>query len=265
MAVYNSNCLSCHGVMGAGGELGPPLSSGSHPDANTSDAVVFRLIKNGVAGTIMPGWSDKLSDDDIWKIALYIRGIRGNAADAPVAGNVAHGEEIFYGKGQCGNCHMVKGKGGITGPELSNIAAMRKVTTIVDALTKPKHKIYPGGSAHIKVLSAMDNYLPVRVVLKNRKVVSGTLLNENLSSLQILGEDQELHMIDRATVASETYADKSAMPTDYDKRLTPVEFTDLLAYVTRQSVKPPTPGGTPAQAPVTRNTPPAAAAPAAAR
>ncbi|HET7158623.1 MAG TPA: hypothetical protein VFI62_06485, partial [Burkholderiales bacterium] len=32
---------------------------------------------------------------------------------------------------------------------------------------------------------------------------------------------------------------KSLMPTDYDKRLTPDEFKDLMAFLTRQGMKPP--------------------------
>ena len=35
--------------------------------------------------------------------------------DAPVAGNVAHGEEIFWGKADCGACHMMRGRGGLIG------------------------------------------------------------------------------------------------------------------------------------------------------
>ena len=41
------------------------------------------------------------------------------------------------------------------------------------------------------------------------------------------------------------YQPKSLMPTDYDKRLTPQEFQDLLAFLTRLYVAPlpPLPGG----------------------
>ena len=36
---------------------------------------------------------------------------------------------------------MIKAKGGILGPDLSNLGGTRKVQDIVDALTKEKHKI----------------------------------------------------------------------------------------------------------------------------
>jgi hypothetical protein len=39
------------------------------------------------------------------------------------------------------------------------------------------------------------------------------------------------------------YEPKSLMPTDYDKRLTPTEFQDLMAFLTRLYVAPPSPAG----------------------
>ena len=237
-ALFGTNCASCHGLMGAGAATGPILASGTRNDTVATDESLFKMIKAGVPGTIMPGWDGKMSDDDIWKVAAYIKGLRGPAINAPVPGDVVHGEEIFFGKGQYGNCHMVKGRGGMSGPELSNIATGRKVANMVDALTKPKHHIYGFGSAHIRALTALDSYLPVKVVPKSGKPVNGTLMNESVTSLQILGDDGELHLLDRADVRSMTVADKSPMPTDYDKRLTPVEFNDLLAFLSRQSTRP---------------------------
>ena len=236
MAVYNTNCTACHGVSGIGAELGSELVSGTRPDTAATDASIFKTVKNGVAGTTMPAWSGKLSDDDIWKVAAYIKGIRGNAIDAPVAGNVGHGQQVFTA--QCSSCHTVNGQGGMTGPDLSNIASGRKVATIVDALTKPKHKLYSGGSAHIKSILPLNNYLPVKVTMRDGKVISGVLMNESSDAFEILGDDKSLHVIDRADVRKEDIQSTSLMPTNYDKKLTPVEFTDLLAYVTRLSTRP---------------------------
>ena len=235
---YNTNCAACHGTYGAGTQTGTELASGMRADLADQDSVIFKRIKGGAPGTLMPAWGGKLSDDDIWKIAAYIRGMRGFAVNAPVPGDVTHGHDVFYGKGQCSSCHMISGKGGISGPELSGIADIRKVSSLVAALTKPMHHVYGGGGAHLGTLVGMTNYLQVRVVQKNGKIVTGALMDESLDSLQILGSDNELHLLDRATVRSETVESKSAMPTDYDKKLTPVEFTDLLAFLSRQSTKP---------------------------
>jgi mono/diheme cytochrome c family protein len=45
-------------------------------------------------------------------VAAYIRSLRATASDAFVPGDVAHSEEIFRGKGRCGECHMIRGRNG---------------------------------------------------------------------------------------------------------------------------------------------------------
>jgi hypothetical protein len=52
----------------------------------------------------------------------------------------------------------------------------------------------------------------------------------------MLGSDNELHMFARDELRQVVYQPKSLMPTDYDKRLTPEEFQDLLAFLSRLAV-----------------------------
>jgi cytochrome c oxidase cbb3-type subunit III len=239
-SLYAQHCTGCHGPNGSAGEIGPAIVSGDRAGFGASDAQVFNTIKNGVPGTPMA--PQKLSDDEIWKITTYIHALRGTAIDNPSPGDVAHGEQIFWGKGQCGNCHMLGGKGGLTAPDLNNIAGTRKATAIVDALTKEQHHEYGSGGAHLKSLPPMDSYLPVHVTTADGKVIDGILLNQDGYSLQMMGNDQRLHSFDRARLRRVGIEPKSLMPTDYDKRLTPDEFKDLLAFLTRQGMKPPPTG-----------------------
>jgi hypothetical protein len=51
----------------------------------------------------------------------------------------------------------------------------------------------------------------------------------------MLGSDNELHMFTRDELREVVHEPKSLMPTDYDKRLTPGEFDDLLAFLSRQA------------------------------
>jgi putative heme-binding domain-containing protein len=237
-ALYNKTCTSCHGANGGGGEIGPAIVAGDRTDIGVSDAQTFNIIKNGVAGT--PMRPQGLPDSDIWKIVAYIHALRGTAIDNPLPGDVAHGEQVFLTKGQCGTCHMLSGKGGLTAPDLSNIAGVRKSSSIVDALTKEKHRINGSGGAHLRMLPTMDEYLPVHVTTADGKTIDGVLLNEDGYSLQLIGNDNQLHLFDRARLRRVVVEPKSLMPTDYDKRLTPAEFKDLLAFLTRQgTVAPP--------------------------
>ena len=237
--LYNETCTACHGKDGKGGELGPPVASQNRRYLRRSDDEVFDALKNGISGTQMPPFSGQFSDDQIWRVTAYIRGLRGTAVDTPAAGNVAGGEAIFWGKGTCGNCHMIKAKGGIIGPDLSNLGGQRKVQDIADALTKVEHKIAADGGTHDSTLLPMSTYQPVRVTTKDGKVISGILKNEDSFSLQVLGRDDlTIHRFKRQDV--QVYYDpNSVMPHDWDRRLSASEFQDLMAFLTRLYVAPP--------------------------
>jgi putative heme-binding domain-containing protein len=240
-ALYHKTCTTCHGANGGGGEIGPAIVAGDRMDIGVSDAQTFNIIKNGVQGT--PMRPQALPDSDIWKIVSYIHSLRGTAIDNPLPGDVAHGEAVFSGKGQCSSCHMLGGKGGLTAPDLSNIAGTRKSSSIVDALTKAQHRVFGSGGAHLRALPAMDSYLPVHVTTADGKTVDGILLNEDGYSLQMIGNDNQLHLFDRAKLRRVVVEPKSLMPTDYDKRLTADEFKDLLAFLSRQGYKVPATAG----------------------
>jgi putative heme-binding domain-containing protein len=237
---YNQNCTSCHGPNGGAGEIGPEIIHNlSVPlRGELNDNQILDVIRNGEPGTVMPAWKGKLADDDILKIGAFLHSLRGTAIDNPLPGNAAHGEEIFWGKGQCGTCHMLGGRGGLRGPDLTNIAGERKSNLIIDALTKPNHRVYGDGGVHLRALPAMDTYDAVHITLNNGRTVDGVLLNQDSYSLQLMGDDNELHLLDRAQVKA--VAEKPPlMPTDYDKRLSKEEFADLMAFLTRQGRKTP--------------------------
>jgi putative heme-binding domain-containing protein len=237
--IYAKTCTGCHGPEGAAGEIGPAIVSGEQADRR-NDTQILTTIRNGVSGTPMPAFAGKLADDDILRVGAYLHALRGTAIDNPSSGNAAAGEQIFFGKGQCSNCHMLHGKGGLTAPDLSNIAGMRKTASIVDALTKPEHHIFGDGGSHLLSLPAMDTWLPAHVTTTDGKTVNGVLLNEDSYSVQIMGDDQQLHLFDRDKLKRFDVEAKSRMPTDYDKRLSADEFRDLLAFLTRQGTEPKT-------------------------
>ena len=180
-----------------------------------------------------------LPANDAWKVTAYIHGLRGTAIDTPAKGDVAQGEAIFWGKGKCGDCHMINGKGGLSGPDLSNVAGIRKYSSIVDALTKVQHRVATDGGSHAQALFPVTTYQPVRVTMRNGKVINGVLRNEDSYTLQVFGSDNQLYLLDRDKLKEVYYVPKSLMPTDFDKRLTATEFQDLMAYLTRLAVPPP--------------------------
>jgi putative heme-binding domain-containing protein len=232
---YNRACTVCHGLDGAPGEMAPALGLEGRRFATRNAAEIFDAIKNGIPATGMPPFPD-MSDPDIWRITAYIQALRGTAIDAPTTGNVAAGEAIFWGKGACGQCHMVGGKGGILGPELSAIADLRKTASIIDALTKNEYRVQGDGGAIPRRLEPPNDYAVVRVTLPDGKVLRGVVKNENSISLQLLGvDDSRLHLLDRRQLRDVQYEKASLMPRDYRTRLTEPEFQDLMAFLTRLS------------------------------
>ena len=235
--LFNSTCTSCHGANGAAGEFGPGLAIPGRSYARTTDSQIFDAIQHGIPGTPMPAHQSKLTDDQIWKVAAYVKGLRGTAIDAPSPGDVAAGEAVFRGKGQCNSCHMVNGQGSIVGPDLTNLASLRKTNSIIDALTKEQHRVYGPGGAQPHLLTPLSVWPVVRVTTADGKTVRGVLRNEDSFSLQVMGLDEQLHLYDRSRVKV-VYEPKGLMPTDYDKKLSKDEFNNLLAYLTRLGTPP---------------------------
>jgi len=136
---------------------------------------------------------------------------------------VAHGEQIFWNKGQCGSCHMMRGRGGIAGPDLSNVAAEQTLQRIRDALNKPRERIPPG-------------YQPVEVITKDGQRLSGIAKNDNNFSLQLLDSHDRLQFFTSDELREVIYQKQSLMPSNYGKALTAGELQDLVAFLSRQIV-----------------------------
>jgi putative heme-binding domain-containing protein len=216
--IYNRSCTMCHGQDGTAGDRGPALAT-RRRYLRTSERDLFDAIKNGIAGTLMP--SSTLPDADISKMVAFIRSLRAAAIDTPVAGDVERGRQIFDTTGRCRDCHVLNGRGGILGPDLSNIAGERNVRSIEDSLTKAKPNIPLG-------------YQPVRIVAADGRQIRGVVKNEHNFSLQVLGEDGKLHLLMRDELRQVDYQKQSLMPSNYNKTLSPADLRNLMAFLTRQ-------------------------------
>lgn len=78
--LYAANCVPCHGVSGRGdgpnaAGLNPrPADFSQHmiPGKHT-DGQVFLWIRDGFPGTAMPAWKDRLGEQQIWQLVIYLR------------------------------------------------------------------------------------------------------------------------------------------------------------------------------------------------
>lgn len=217
--LYNRSCTMCHGLDGAAGDRAPALGAQRRYLRSTT-ADLIDAIKHGIKGTNMP--SSPLSDSDINKMVAYIHSLRATAADVEVPGDAAAGHAIFHGKGDCVKCHMIGGRGGILGPDLSKIGGQRKLNDLRAALTVSQ-AVPPRG------------YQPVKIITKAGARIEGVAKNENNFSIQVLGRDDKLHLLLHDEIREIRREEISLMPVDAAKRLSPAEFQNLLAFLARQT------------------------------
>jgi mono/diheme cytochrome c family protein len=153
-ALYQETCQACHGEQ-ARGDRGPALATRSFEHGNEDDDV-FQNIRTGIPGTQMPAFSG-LATDDVWRIIAYLRDLSGNgvATNEVVPGEAAVGERIFWGKGGCGRCHEVNGKGGVVAPDLSaagtnSAERLRRVIVDPDAASSQESRWFGASDLQVK-------------------------------------------------------------------------------------------------------------------
>ena len=78
-AVYEKNCVTCHGTEGKGdgpiGKVLVPPAGDLTATGNKSDQDLLHTIQNGRPGTAMPSWKGGLSSQDMQDVLAYIRSL----------------------------------------------------------------------------------------------------------------------------------------------------------------------------------------------
>ena len=232
---FIQNCAHCHGADAKGGQgegQGPNLVTSSNVRRG-SDATLFGIIHNGIPGSAMPSFS--LADQQIWQLVSFVRSLGARAIDLPVSGNVAEGHAIFFGKGGCSSCHMIHGDGGFLGPDLTNIGAARRLDQIRDSVLKTARAASDTGDLYDDPLAG---FRPVLLKMDDGQTIEGIAKHYSNYSVEILDKVGKLHLLHGDAIKNVEFKEKSWMPDDYSKRLTPAEIRDLLAFLCRQSDRP---------------------------
>jgi cytochrome c oxidase cbb3-type subunit III len=214
-ALFRSQCAYCHGAGGEGGR-GPSLNRPALRLAAT-DEILKRIITRGIPDAGMPGTS--MSDGEAEQVAAYVR-LLGRVRAAPVPGNAAAGEELYKQKGKCDACHMVRGSGGVFGPDLSTIGLRRSPTHLRASLIDPAAD-KPDGFI---VLTATS---PVPA----KTQVTGVRINEDSFSVQIRDVSGKVHSFWKSDLASLGRDLKSSPMPSYKSTFTDRELDDLIAYL----------------------------------
>ncbi len=74
--LFKKKCSMCHGADGKGySALKTPDFTDPKYHASITDKEIADTIKNGKKGTPMPAFADKLSEDEINSLVVYIRSL----------------------------------------------------------------------------------------------------------------------------------------------------------------------------------------------
>ena len=234
---YQVRCAGCHGEDGTGGGHGPNIVEVRRPRA-TSKNEVRDLILKGIPDGGMPAFQIPFEEADA--IAVFVMALKTPAAGAAAVGeappgNPAAGERFFAGKGNCATCHMVRGRGGVLGPDLSAIGRDRRPAQIEQKLRDPEAAVAtPAGRGGRGGRGGPPPYRAVTVRTRNGQSIRGIAKNESAFDLQLLGMDGKLHLLSKDQVA-EVVPEKTLMP---KVEATPDEMRNLVAYLSRLTPDP---------------------------
>jgi cytochrome c oxidase cbb3-type subunit 3 len=215
-STFNSSCAGCHGLDGGGGDKAPNIS-GNSAVPHLPDAELSGIISNGISGTGMPAFRT-FSERQVRAVVDYVRSLGGKAEEHTIPGNATKGREIFFTKGECSSCHMVSGKGGFMGPDLTNYAATASAQSIREAIVKTA-RVPPMG------------YRTGRFITSKGDQFEGLIRNEDNFSVQLQAKDGSFHLVPKKGLRSFEPLNKSLMPTDYRVRLSDSELKDLVSYL----------------------------------
>ena len=210
-ALFEAQCAYCHGADGAGGR-GANLARAALRHAPTDDAL-FRVVNRGLAGTDMPG--NAMSARETWQVVAFVRSL-GRVKREPLPGDAARGAKLYEAVG-CAACHTIRGRGGPTGPDLTDVGARSSPAYIRRSIVDPQADV-------------PDGFKQVRVVTREGRRMTGVVVNEDTFSIQFRDAGGTLYSYFKEELA-ELAADRRTTMPGFRERLEPAALDDLVAFL----------------------------------
>jgi putative heme-binding domain-containing protein len=218
---FETSCAVCHGLDGGGGEHAPSIGRGSAAKSK-SDPELVRILRDGLPEKGMPPFNS-LGGLRLRSVVHYLRFLQAKNESQPVAGNPEHGRQLFFGQGECANCHAVHGDGHFLSTDLSDFALDHEPSDIRAAIINPKEEAPVHTLAHVMTNTGQE--------------FAGIIRNESNSSLQLQNADGQFYLLMKSALRSVKRSAAPAMP-DYRNRLSTAEIDDLVSYIVQQSPSP---------------------------
>jgi quinoprotein glucose dehydrogenase len=141
-------------------------------------------------------------------------------------GDPARGRDLFLNNSSvyCQRCHKLDGQGGDVGPAVNGIGKEKTREYLLESLVAPNQQIAKG-------------YESVTLDLEDGRTVSGVLRSKTEKEYVIVTAENKMLTIPKIDVAKEK-PDRSAMPDDLIKKLSPREVRDLVEFLASLKVAP---------------------------
>jgi putative heme-binding domain-containing protein len=210
--VYQASCANCHGPDGnliAGMDFG----RGAYRRAYSDDELAA-LIVAGIPSTPMPP-NPTMSHEQALRVVDYLRAM-GAGRETTADGDPRRGRTLFEGKGECRDCHAVRGEGSRVGPDLTRIGLVRRAGELERSLLEPQAEVQPENRFY-------------KVSPKNGTPVVGRLLNRDTFTVQLIDLDERLRSFQIAELREHGF-DATPMPPARDK-LSTQEIADVVSYL----------------------------------
>src|SRR5262249_45531718 len=147
---------------------------------------IVDIITNGIPGTDMPSFRVGLTERSTRQAAAYVLSLtRAPLRAGP--GNAERGEALYQSSG-CGSCHVAEGRGGLLGPELTDIGGRRGGVYLREAIVKPAASRPPG-------------FLVVRAVPASGAEIRGVRVNEDVFWITIRDASGTVHTLQKSDLS----------------------------------------------------------------
>lgn len=219
-AEFQRTCSSCHSI---------DLATSQRMTRSQWAGVVSDMANRGAQGT-----SQEFDDIVTYLSTNFGPGKPLVPAGAPAAGHtsatpvaqktesslseaeVSKAKELIQANG-CSSCHRFGGMGSYVGPYLGNIGAHRSSEQLRASLVSPNKEVLPENRT-------------VRLVTHDGKTVTGRILNQDGSSVQLIESSGQLRSFQKSSLREFTIVTTNSMPSYADK-LSGRDLTDLVNYL----------------------------------
>ena len=122
--IFSAQCVSCHGADGLGTKIAPVLNDPKVREKTTEE--LNRAVTLGRAGTLMAGWNNVLTPEEITAMVTLVQRwdeVPAGAIPAPnvpiptTAESIAQGGSLF--SANCSRCHGPTGQGSQRAPAIN--------------------------------------------------------------------------------------------------------------------------------------------------